>query len=379
MRNLITFFAIAFLLAACSAPQAEPTDLAGMKKSLREKRAELKELEAAIGKLQKDIAKLDTTKKEEVRQLVTTTAVDKRNFSRFVEIQSNVQTVDAVMASSETGGRILKLNVDEGSYVKKGQLIARVDLESIDKQIEEVKKSKELAVQLYDRQKRLWDQNIGSEVQYLQAKNNVERLDKSLESLDHQLTKANVYAPISGVVNMVMIESGETAPPGGPIVEIINTSRVKVVADVPERYLRAVRKGERVKVSFPAIEEEKEARVSMIGRTIDPANRTFAVEVELSNPKGLLKPNLLAIMFINDFSEDNAVTVPVEVVQQDVSGRDFVFVAEKGTAGLFAKKVFIEVGESYEGEVIIKDGLQGGESLIVDGARGLSDREPIKI
>ena len=234
MRNLITFFAIAFLLAACSAPQAEPTDLAGMKKSLREKRAELKELEAAIGKLQKDIAKLDTTKKEEVRQLVTTTAVDKRNFSRFVEIQSNVQTVDAVMASSETGGRILKLNVDEGSYVKKGQLIARVDLESIDKQIEEVKKSKELAVQLYDRQKRLWDQNIGSEVQYLQAKNNVERLDKSLESLDHQLTKANVYAPISGVVNMVMIESGETAPPGGPIVEIITTSRVKVVADVPE-------------------------------------------------------------------------------------------------------------------------------------------------
>ncbi|MEO1625010.1 MAG: efflux RND transporter periplasmic adaptor subunit, partial [Bacteroidota bacterium] len=363
MRNLIAFIAILSLLGACTQP--EPEDLAGKKQLLLEKKKALRELETQIETLQKDIAKLDTTRKEETRQLITVAKVGKKTFSRFVEIQSNVETTDAVMASSETGGRILSLNTDEGRQVKKGQLIAKLDMETVNKQIDEVEKSKELAVELYERQKRLWDQNIGSEVQYLQAKNSVERLDKSLESLRFQLTKANVYAPISGVVNTVFAEGGEMAGPGTPIIEIINTRQVKVVADVPERYLRAVQKGEKVKVHFPALELEKEARVSLLGRTIDPANRTFDVEVELSNPKGLLKPNLLAIMYINDFKEDDAVTIPLELVQQDVSGRDFVYIAEKGTAGLFAKKVFIETGESADGEIIIKEGLQGGEDLIV--------------
>ena len=204
-------------------------------------------------------------------------------------------------------------------------------------------------------------------------------MEKSLETVRHQLTKANVYAPISGVIDMVIMKSGEMSMPGAPIVQILNTRKVKVVADLPENYLGKIKKGEMVAIQFPAIDLEQKARVSMIGRTINPANRTFKVEVNVSNAKGLLKPNLLASMMINDFSQKDAITIPLEIVQQEVSGKDFVYVKGDGDEGILAKKVYIETGESYEGDIIITNGLEGGEEIIVDGARGLAENELIEI
>lgn len=368
--------------AACSASDANMVsgnDLASKKEMLRQKRSELNELKSVITKLETEIADLDTTVREKARRLVTTTTVGQKDFSRFVDIQAAVQEGESVYASSETGGRVIRLAVKEGQLVRRGSLIATLDMETVEKQIAELEKSKELAVELYDRQKRLWDQNIGSEVQYLQAKNNVERLDKSLETMRFQLTKSKVYAPISGYVHQEMVKSGEMAGPGAPIVSILKTDVVKVVADVPEAYLKAIRRGEQVTVSFPALDMEKTAKVSMIGRTINPANRTFTVEVNLANPQGVLKPNLLAVMKINDFSQKNAVTVPLELVQQDVNGKDYVYIKGSGPDGDMAQKVFVTTGESYNGEIIIAEGLKGGEVLIVDGARGLSENELITI
>ncbi|MCB0705438.1 MAG: efflux RND transporter periplasmic adaptor subunit [Saprospiraceae bacterium] len=298
-------------------------------------------------------------------------------FKHYVEIQGSVQTDDIVTVSSETGGRIIELAVQEGQAVNKGQLIARMDQESIKKQMAEVQISLDLANEVYERQKRLWEQNIGSEIQYLQAENNVNRLKKTLETLEYQFTKSSVYAPISGVVDMLIMKAGENTAPGSPIVQILNTRNVKVVANVPENYIQVVKKGETVAVQFPALDQERNARVSEVGRTINPGNRTFNIEIDLDNGSGLLKPNLLATVLINDYSVSDAIAVPIELVQQEVGGKSFVYVVETKGKDQMARKVYVEPGRSYKGLIVIDSGLEGGETLILQGARGLSDKELI--
>ncbi len=381
--NILFSFCFLIVLVACqqestSEKEVIPTDLAGKKEYLKKKKVELRELNRVIAKVEGDINEL-APPAEKTKKLVSIMPLVKKDFNRFVEIQAEVQSDDIVSASSEVGGRIIHLNVKEGQAIRKGQLVARVDLEQIDKQEAELRKGLELAVDLFERQSRLWKENIGSEVQYLQAKNNKERIEKTLETLSFQKKKANVYAPISGVIDQEFIKKGEMASPGMPIVQILNTSKVKVVADVPESYLGTIKKGETVAIKFPAINEEVSAKVSQLGRSINPANRTFEVEVNLSNRKGLLKPNLLALMLINDLSVTDAVVVPIDLVQQEVSGKQYVYISDEEGGFPIAKKTYVEIGESYEGEIIILDGLTGDETLITDGARGLSDGEFIEI
>ncbi len=380
VKNVSILFAMILVIASCQSPATEewPVDLAGKKAMIKTKKAEIKAIKTDIEKLVAEVEVLEP-KPEKSRKLVTTSEITRKDFQRFVEIQSSIQSDNSVMATSETGGRLLSVTPTEGQYVKKGQLLANVDMESVDKQIAELEKSLELAVEVYDRQSRLWDQNIGSEIQFLQAKNSKERLEKSLESVRFQLTKANVYAPISGVVDKVFLKAGELAGPGMPIVQILNTSKVKVVADVPEIYLRSVKKGQTVRITIPALEKELNGRVSLLGTSINPANRTFSVEVNLSNSGGLLKPNLLANMYISDYAEKDVVMIPLEMVQEEVGGKSYVFVVEEGQEGTMAKKEYIETGESFEGEIIITKGLKGGEKLIIKGARGLTANELIKI
>jgi RND family efflux transporter MFP subunit len=381
MKYLLSILILASLfLASCQQAEKIPTDLDGKKTYLKTKQAELRNLQKEIAQLETDIEAIDPeAKKEKPRTLVTTQTVAKSDFNRFIELQAAVEAEDMVAASSETGGRITSLKVKEGQYVKQGQLIATTDLEQVKKSIAEIEKSLELAVDVFNRQKRLWDQNIGSEIQFLQAKNNKERLEKSLETIQYQLTKGNVYAPKSGVIEIVMAKAGEMVGPGAPIVQILNTSQVKVAANVPEKFLRNVKQGEMMTIEVPALDMKTKGRVTMLGRTINPANRTFKVEVNLPNPKGLLKPNLLANMLLNDFSAKDAITVPLELVQQEVSGKDYVYIKKDGAEGAMAQKIYVTTGESYDGNIIIKDGLQGGEELIVTGARGLASNALIKV
>lgn len=381
MKNLLTVLTFAILLSSFGCAEGEKSKaeiIKEKKEALKEKKATLKTLNAEIDQLVEEIEILEPPK-EKVAKLVTTTSAERKTFQHFVEIQGSVQSDDYVNATSEVAGRIIELSAQEGQFVKKGQVIARLDLEQVNKQIAELQTSLDLAKDVYDRQKRLWDQNIGSEIQYLQAKNNKERIEKSLETINFQLTKGNVYAPISGTVEMVIIKSGEIAAPGAPIIQILNTNQVKVVASVPENYLQAIQKGEMVTVKFPALDQEQKARISLIGNTIDPANRTFNVEVNLSNPSGLLKPNLLATMMINDLTREDVVAIPLELVQQEVSGKDYVYVKKDSDSTIIAEKRYVTTAESFEGEIIIEEGLKGGEHLIVDGARGLTANETIKV
>ena len=165
---------------------------------------------------------------------------------------------------------------------------------------------------------------------------------------------------------MVNLKQGELAAPGMPIIQILNTNKVKVVADIPETYLGKIKRGEMVSIKFPALDKEIQAKISQLGRTIDPANRTFEAKINLNNSQGIYKPNLLAAMLLNDFQAKNVPVIPVEMVQQEVSGKDYVFIKAAGEKGAIAKKIYVETGENYNGEVIITSGLTGGEEMIMD-------------
>ncbi len=381
MKHTLIIILTLFLIASCqqSGTDQWPEDLAGKKAMVKEKRTALKELQADIALLKEEIMEMDTTQQEESRRAVKIDTIGTEDVSRFVEIQSVVEADDAVMASSETGGRITQMVVREGQNVRKGQLIASVDMQSVNKQLDELQTALTLAEDVFQRQSKLWEQNIGSEIQYLQAKNNKERIEKSMETARFQLTKANVYAPISGVVDMSMKEAGEMAGPGEPIVKIMNTYKVKVVADVPERYLPVVKRGQMVDVHFPAIGEDRTLRIASVGRTINPANRTFEAEVELLNKKGIFKPNLMAIMKLKDFEAKAAIAIPLVLVQQEVSGKDYVYVKGDGPDGAYAKKIYVVLGERSEGNVIITEGLNVGDQIIIEGGRGLAENELIEL
>ncbi|MCB0666704.1 MAG: efflux RND transporter periplasmic adaptor subunit [Saprospiraceae bacterium] len=379
MKNIISIL-IVFVLLSCQSTTTEemPEDLASLKALLQEKKMSQKELNDEISMLEDKIISMDSSIVESAK-LVTLIKPEKKDFKHFVTIQGNVKSDAIVNASSEIGGRIVKLLTEEGKYVKNGQLIATVDMESVTKHIAEVEKSLELANEVFERQSRLWEQKIGSEIQYLQAKNNKERLEKSLETLNFQLTKADVHAPISGVVDMVFLKEGELAAPGAPIVKILNTSRLKVVADAPENLLGSINLGNPVQVIFPALADTVATTISMIGRSIDAANRTFEIEMNVPSKGGLLKPNLLAEIRVNDFTQEDVFTIPLELVQQEVGGKDFLMIAKKEGDKLLAEKLYVTTGDSDGGEIIIESGLREDHDLVMTGARGLANHEVIEV
>ena len=282
-------------------------------------------------------------------------------------------------AVAETPGRITQLRVKEGDYVKKGELIATLDMETFKTQKNDILNILTLARDIFERQSKLWANDIGSELQFLETKNNVERLEKSLQLIDLQLTKGSVYAPISGVVDREVLKQGEIASPGMPIVQVLNTRDVKVLVDLPERYLSILKKGMRVEVYFPSLDITKKGRVSLLGRSIDPANRTLKFEVDVDNRKGILKPNLLAELKIVETTLDDVITIPLEMIQQDVNDNSFVMTATVIEGEDKATKTQITVGDIYEGVAVIEEGINETTIIINDGARLVSNMEGIEI
>ncbi len=378
MKYILFSLMAIFLFGSCQPEVAAPTNLAERKALLAEQKKQLRDLQTSIDTLQEAIYK-EEPPKDKPTKTVTTMKLVNEEFKRFTEIQASIQSDDVAMASSETGGRITYLNAKEGQYVKKGQLIAKVDLDAIDKQVDEINTNLSLAKDTYERQKRLWEQNIGSEMQYLQTKNNVDRLEQTLKTLDFQKTKANVYAPISGAIDKVMLKEGEMSSPGLPIVQILNTYKVKVVANLPENYLGKVKRGELVDINFPALQLDKKAKISLVGRSIDSANRTFKIEIDMSNKDQMLKPNLLAIVKINDLTIADALIVPQELVLQEISGKEYVMVVSKKDGKKVAAKKYVEQGESYDGKVQITNGITTDDELIVMGARNAKVGDPLDI
>ncbi len=383
MKIRITLLAVALVtlvMVSCKKKDTGtiPSSLEAKRELLAKKQAELGKLKAFIQELQDSIERQAPRKKE--GKLVTTVPVKLEDFQHYIEIQSNVEAEDLVFASSQMGGSILSLRVKEGSHVSRGSLIATVDSEPIRKQIEQTENALALARDVFSRQDRLWKQKIGTEMQFLQAKNRVEQLEKTLELLQIQLKKANVYAPISGVVEKVILEAGELAGPGAPIVQILNPHKVKIVAQAPEIYTKSIRRGQRVKVIVPALDDfEFSAPVTLIGSSIHPANRTFKVEVATHSYKGKLKPNLLAKIIVNDKTYPNVIAIPVDLIRQDVEGNDYVMTLETKDGVTVARKTIIQTGDTYGGKIIVKQGLKETDVIIAEGASSLVDGELVKV
>lgn len=379
MKNILIFMSI-ILLASCGAStnqgEASVEDLSEL---IKEKEKQMIVLKTEIDSIKRQITKLDPEYfKKEIKSLEVIT-VKAEDFKSYYEVQGLINAEEEVVISSEMPGRLTSLNIELGSNVTKGQLIGTVDTEGTEKQIEELKKSLEMAVDVYDRQKRLWDQNIGSEIQYLQAKNNKERLEKTLVSAQLALKKSKIYAPVSGSIAMMMAEKGEMVSPGVPIARMMSTSKVKLVADVPEKFVRNVKKNDKVLVKVPALDYSNEVNVSRIGNYIHPNNRTFEVEAKLSNPGALLKPNLLAMMYINDYTAKNAIVLDQNLVQQDISGEYFVFTAKEENGKYTVEKRIVELGRSYENRVEIKSGITANDRVIISGISYLAEDQEIMI
>jgi len=349
--------------------------------TLRIEKDSLKKVKSEVAKLLKeveiDIKRLDTTKNNRI-PLVTTEIVSESHFKHFFEVQGVIETDRNAAINSEVSAKIVSIHVKEGQYVKKGQILVKLDSKVIRNNIAEIKNQVELAQIVYDKQKSLWDQNIGSEIQYLEAKNNLESLKRRRETMYSQLEMYHIDAPFSGTVDEIYPKIGEMAYPLGPAIRIVNLDEVYIKADVSERYLGKIKAGDSALISFPSLNIEKVSSISRLGNFINPNNRTFKVRFDMQNDIDELKPNLLAKIKIMDYDHKNAVVVPTKFIQENPNGDEFVYLLSKNSASM-AKKQMVKTGMSYQGQIEITEGLAAGDEIILQGAKSIKDGEIVEV
>lgn len=373
MNKILTITAFTLVIFSCT-PEKE-----GLDKLISERDAlqtQFDEISNQLSALNAKIEALDTTKRH---ILITTIPVKQDNFTHFFEVQGNIEADKNVLLYPEMGGVIRNILVVEGQKVKKGDVLVDLDTELVELSIKEIETSLELATTTYERQKRLWDQKIGSEMQYLQAKNQKETLENNLASLKAQLRKNRVVAPFSGVIDEIFPKEGELTSPQTRILRLVNLDKVYVKADVSEAYLGKVAKGTEVEVFFPAFNKSIQAAIDMTGNFINPNNRTFKINVNIDNEDSFVKPNLMAYVKIKDFEQADGIIVPERLIQEMPNGSKFIYVAEKGTGVTKVSKTDIEIGLSYNNETLVISGLNANNILVDKGARSIKDGQTVQV
>lgn len=363
---------MAMFLAACSATAPED-DKQGRLEKLKKEQATLTE---QIKKLEAEIAAENPEARKVRSKDVAVSVLAKRSFDYFVQTQGKVESEYNILVSAQTMGVVTNVYVTEGQSVRKGQVIAQLDNSVVLRNIEGMKSQLELARSVYERQKNLWDQKIGTEVQFLQAKTNKESLEKQLASLNEQNEMTRIKSPISGTVDQVVVKIGENIAPGQPAARVVNSADLKIVANVSEAYVTNIKKGNKVMVDIPELNQSIEAKVSFVGRTIDPLSRTFRVDVKLPSLENL-RPNMTGVIRVIFHNEPSAITVPVNVVQE-VNGEKVVYVAEAAGNRTVARKKVVKVGGVYSNLAQV-EGLEEGDSIITVGYQGLNDGDVVKI
>jgi RND family efflux transporter MFP subunit len=301
-----------------------------------------------------------------------------QTFSHFIEVQAKVEGDQDVLLSAETAGTVTTLNVTAGDRVSAGQILALIDDKIIRQSIGEMQSQLDLSIQLYNRQKNLWDQQIGSEVQFLQAKSNKESMERRMNVLNQQLEMTRIKSPFSGTVDEVKIKVGQTVSPGMPAIRVVNLTSLKVKGEVAESFISNVNKGNQVILYFPDQNKELKTKVDYSGSRIDPVNRTFNVEVRLAEKHGEFHPNMIAIMKIVDYTNDSAYVVPVGSVQKSADGQ-FVYVAEVDGKKIVAKRKIVETGMMYNGYAEIKSGLDEGDKVITNGFQNVIEGDIVSL
>jgi RND family efflux transporter MFP subunit len=299
--------------------------------------------------------------------LVTVKKLAYEKFDHYFLANGSVEAVNDAFISPEINGQVKKILVKEGQRVKQGDLLVSLNSDVIRNSVAEVKTGLELAKTIFEKRKGLWEKKIGSEVEYLQAKSNKESLENRLKSLEAQLEMTNIKAPISGIVDEIFSKEGELAVPGMQLIRLVNLREVYVNADVSEAYLAKVRKGDAVHVTFPSYPGKTvDTVIYRTGNVVKPQNRTFLVQLKLDNRDEALKPNVLALIRMNDFSAPNALVVPSILIKNDLKG-SYVYVVQKKDGKTLAQKTYITPGMSESGNTMVTEGLESGRQVIVDG------------
>lgn len=375
MKKII-YLLLIVVMAACAENNSTPSELSELQARRDELRDQYNELGTEIKALEEQISALDTNRR---KTLVTVVPAKKDTFRHYFEVYGNVDVKRNALLVAESPGNVEEILVRDGATVNKGQVLIRLDDALIRKNLAEVETNYELAESLFERQDRLWQQNIGSEVQYLEAKNRKESLESTMATLREQLDKTTIRAPFSGVVDEVMIKVGEMAGAGMPVVRLVDLSEFHIEAEIPETYSSSVKKGNDVEVVVSG--DTLQAKVTTVGSYINPANRTFRVLIDVASAEsGRFKPNQLTILRINDYSAADAVILPSVVIQQDSKGENFVFVAEEdGSGEKRAQKMVLQTGRTYNGQTEILSGLDGDENIIARGSRSVRDDQAIEV
>lgn len=386
MKRLLAILAVTVFVASCGDGKAVSVDdliASGDLEAIRTQRTEIKIKEAQIQeqlkKLDAAIKKLD---KADNSAIVSTLRLKDSLFQHFIEIQGNVETNMNVIIYPEYQGTLTRVLVEEGDRVTKGQLLGRIDDGGLGSQLAQLEAQAQLAKTTYDRQERLWEQKIGSEIQYLQAKTNYEASQNAVNQLKSQLGKTTIRAPFSGVIDEVITDQGTVVSPGQPVFRIVNLSKMFVKADVPERYLSSVVPGKDVSVNIPMIGATIESKVSQTGNYINPDNRSFSIEVNLPNTTENIKPNLTARVKINDYSNEEAIMIPLNVISENSNNEQYVYMAITDSASrnkAVARQQIIKTGKTQGDYIEVLEGLQSGQEIIVEGARTVKNGQEVNI
>lgn len=390
IKNIAWIILAAFILTSCggSAKKGD-NELADKKAELEKLKSEKSQTDDKIKKLETQISNLDTSAASAAKlKLVSVTPVSVQNFKHYIDLQGKIDAENISYISPRgMGGQVKAIYVHEGQYVKKGQLLLRLDdaisrqqTVAANQQLEGIKTQLDYAKNIYQRQKNLWDKGIGTEVQLITAKTNVESLENQLKASGEQvkvsaeqLNTSNVYSDVDGVADIVNIRVGETfqgMTATGPQIKIVNTKTLKAVANVPENYISRLKKGSAVVIDIPDAGKNINSNISLISQSIDPTMRGFVAEAKI-NADPSLKPNQSVVMRILDYAADSALVIPVNMVQSDEKNK-YVYVMEKLSNGKsVAKKKPIQIGEMYGQYIEVKTGLAAGEQLITEGYQNL--------
>lgn len=378
------YFLSALLLIACgkSSETSLETILASNDlESIRNKKSELtskqQALDEQITQLSKAIAKLDPSLKI---PLVTSLTVASTKFDHYIELQGNVKTKENLTLTPEYNGILENIYVKEGQYVRKGQLLAKIDDGGLSEQLAQLEIQAELAKTTFERQERLWNQKIGSEIQYLQAKTSYEANIKGIDQLKKNISKSKITAPFSGIIDAIITEKGNVVAAGqSPILRIVNLSNMYVEANVPERYVGNVTKGTTAKVSLPVLGKDISTEVRLAENFINPADRTYKIEVPVPNKEKLVKPNLTAKLYLNDYTNDNAILIPQSLISENTEEQQYVYKIEKQGDKLIAIQQIIETGKVQGDLIEITKGLSNNTEIVEEGARSVKNNQEIKL
>lgn len=385
MKNIYILIITTLLLTSCGGDKKsvesiiEKENLVDIRTKKNEISNQIQAFSDQLKQLDVAIAKLDTTKKV---PLITTFTAKQGVFNHYLELQGNVQTKKNIIIYPEMSGVLTKVFVKEGQKVSKGQLLARIDDGGLGQQVAQMQIQADLAKTTFERQERLWNQKIGSEIEFLQSKSTYEAQLKAVSQMQSQLAKTGIKAPFSGIIDDIITEQGTVVAPGqSQLMRIVNLSDMYIETDVPESYISSITVNKKVHVEFSVLGKTIDAKIRQTGNFINPANRTFKVEIAIPNKDGSIKPNLTAKLKINDYTNEKALLIPQSIISENANGEQYIYAVKNKSAsneGL-AERIIIETGKTQGDDIEVLVGIENGIEIIQEGARSVKSGQTVKV